>query len=136
MAQRSAATVAEQKSSAIIKLDSLLKRFPNTANDLKLAIKDCNDTLESLFDNLVAELSRKQKTMDVDIESIIDSKMTLLENRILDQIKELKTSISSKTYASALISSETPANSGHIEKYFSYSSAKLWSTLLQPRKYF
>jgi hypothetical protein len=38
--------------------------------------------------------------------------MTLLENRILDQIKELKTSISSKTYASALILSETPAKIG------------------------
>jgi hypothetical protein len=112
MAQRSAATVAEQKSSAIIKLNSVLKRFPNTANDLKLAIKECTDTFESLVNNLVAELSQKQKTMDVDIESIIDSKMTLFENRILDQIKELNTSISSKTHASALISSETQAKTG------------------------
>jgi hypothetical protein len=99
------ALLAEAKS-AINSLNLVIKKYANTANEVKLASTKCTDSLFAIINkqiDLINELKRESNNSD--ILSAINGRFDSLENvnqNLCSEINELKSQIGNKSYASTL----------------------------------
>lgn len=130
MAEKSSSAVA-QAISAINSLNLVIKKHTNTSNEVKSSLKECTDSILNIIKSqsmLINEL--KAKNEEQRDNNTTDGRFLALENlnkQIFGELKEIKSQMSTKSYASTL----TGCNSTEKQSFASKSNKNL--VIIKPK---
>jgi len=110
MSETAESAVVSSARSAISTFNSVLKKFTNTANDVKTAAKACHSSLLKIIEDLAREVEECHQNSGQHVVDDTKQRLDSIENAI-KQLSNDFAAKQGKTYASALNTTTTPSRS-------------------------